>query len=426
MKIGLQTWGSEGDVRPFLALAAGLAAAGHAVTLVVTDLNLADYSGYARTLGFSLRTVNDPLAPTGAQLDEVGRRLFASASPLRQLQTLMRAVFEPTRPTLFAASRELCAGSDIVVGHLVLDPLRAAAQLGGVPWVTLAPAPMGIPSALERPFGTPDFGRWATPVLWRLARAVLNRSFLPGVNAFRARHGLAPDDDVLTRTWTSSRCNLLACSPALLEPRVGWAEPHRVCGFLNLPEASLIEGMAPGLEEFLERGEPPVYFTFGSMMPANLAYIRDVAAIWSSAVDRLGCRAIFQLPWHDLAAIPTGARVFTVQRAPHRRVLPRCALVVHHGGAGTSQSALLAGRPSIVVAHLIDQFYWAARLSQLGAGGDPLRRKGLTAAGLAAAIARLRGSPQAARNAKALGQAMAQEDGVQCAVRAVEGARAGA
>jgi sterol 3beta-glucosyltransferase/vancomycin aglycone glucosyltransferase len=425
MRIGLQTWGSEGDVRPFLALAAGLAAAGHDVTLVVTDLNHADYSGYARTLGFSLRAVNDPLSPSGAQLDDVGRQLFASASPLRQLQTLMRALFEPTRPTLYEASRALCAGSDIVVGHLILDPLRAAAQRGGVPWVTLAPAPMGIPSAIERPFGTPDFGRWATPALWRLARAVLNRSFLPGVNAFRARHGLAPDDDVLTQTWTSSRRNLLACSPVLLEPRVEWAEPHRVCGFLNLPDTSLLEAMAPGLEEFLSGGAPPVYFTFGSMMPANLDYIRDVAAIWSSAVARVGCRAIFQLPWHDPADVPTGAQVFLVQRAPHRRIFPRCALVVHHGGAGTSQAALLAGRPAIVVAHVIDQFYWAAQLSRLGAGGEPLRRKGLTAAALAAAIARLLRAPRAARVAHALGQLMAQEDGVQCAVRAIEGARTG-
>ena len=37
MKIGLQAWGSEGDIQPFTALAAGLVKAGHSVTLVVTD-----------------------------------------------------------------------------------------------------------------------------------------------------------------------------------------------------------------------------------------------------------------------------------------------------------------------------------------------------------------------------------------------------
>jgi sterol 3beta-glucosyltransferase len=38
MNIVIQTWGFEGRVRPFLALAAGLRAAGHDVTLAVTHV----------------------------------------------------------------------------------------------------------------------------------------------------------------------------------------------------------------------------------------------------------------------------------------------------------------------------------------------------------------------------------------------------
>ncbi len=36
MKFGIQSWGSEGDNRPLLALAAGLASAGHEVNLVIS------------------------------------------------------------------------------------------------------------------------------------------------------------------------------------------------------------------------------------------------------------------------------------------------------------------------------------------------------------------------------------------------------
>jgi Glycosyltransferase family 28 N-terminal domain len=35
MKIGMLTWGTHGDIRPFLALADGLQAAGHEVHLVI-------------------------------------------------------------------------------------------------------------------------------------------------------------------------------------------------------------------------------------------------------------------------------------------------------------------------------------------------------------------------------------------------------
>jgi hypothetical protein len=44
MKIGIQTWGSNGDIRPLLALADGLQQAGHAVTLVVSSIDNRSYA----------------------------------------------------------------------------------------------------------------------------------------------------------------------------------------------------------------------------------------------------------------------------------------------------------------------------------------------------------------------------------------------
>jgi UDP:flavonoid glycosyltransferase YjiC (YdhE family) len=131
------------------------------------------------------------------------------------------------------------------------------------------------------------------------------------------------------------------------------------------------------LDKFLEAGDPPVYFTFGSMMPISLEYIRETAAIWSEAVQQVGCRAILQIPWQDPFVFPSSEQTFTVQRSPYKKVFPRCSLVVHHGGAGTTQSALLTGRPAIIVAHVSDQFFWGAELERLGVAGKTLNRKGL-------------------------------------------------
>ena len=52
MKIGLQTWGSDGDIRPFLALAGGLRARGHEVSLVITSVDNDDYSLLRQGHGF--------------------------------------------------------------------------------------------------------------------------------------------------------------------------------------------------------------------------------------------------------------------------------------------------------------------------------------------------------------------------------------
>jgi UDP:flavonoid glycosyltransferase YjiC (YdhE family) len=156
------------------------------------------------------------------------------------------------------------------------------------------------------------------------------------------------------------------------------------------------------------------------MMPISLEYIRETAAIWSEAVHQTGCRAIFQLPLQDLSAFLADDWVFKVQRAPYKKLVPRCSLVVHHGGGGTTQSALLAGRPAIIVAHLSDQFFWGAELERLGVAGKTLKRKGLKSGKLAAGIARVLASPNLASAASALGQRMAAENGVATAIDLIE------
>ena len=61
MKIGMQTWGSRGDVMPFFGLANGLQTDGHDVTLTVTDRDNNNYSALAAQLGIKLIHVYDNL-----------------------------------------------------------------------------------------------------------------------------------------------------------------------------------------------------------------------------------------------------------------------------------------------------------------------------------------------------------------------------
>jgi sterol 3beta-glucosyltransferase len=77
---------------------------------------------------------------------------------------------------------------------------------------------------------------------------------------------------------------------------------------------------------------------------------------------------------------------------------------------------LLAGAPSIIVAHLADQFFWGSELERLGVAGRTLKRKGLRAHRLAAEISRTLGRRDMAARARALGERMAQEDGVATAI----------
>jgi len=425
MRIGMQAWGSEGDIKPFTALAAGLVSAGHEVTLAVTDNIGRDYSGLAKRDRYRIIAVPNPQQPSKKESEKVWRQIIDLGNPLKQAEVVLRYGFDPVVEPMYAAAKDLCAASDAVVGHFFVYPLRVAAAKAGIPVATVNIVHNCLPSARIRPPGLPDLGAWSYRVGWQLVRTMVNRIFLPRANSLRTREGLPPDTDVMTQTWAAERLNLIAVSPEICQAPSDWDARHHVCGFLNLPAALDADELPAGLEEFLAAGDPPVYFTFGSMMIGTFDYLRETAAIWTEAVRRVGCRAIIQLPWDDLSALETHDRVFKVQRTPYRKVFPRCSLVVHHGGAGTTQSTLLAGRPSLVVAHVADQFFWGAELERLGVGGRTLKRKGLRAGNLAAGIAHVLARPETASRADALGRRMARENGVATAIGLIERCLAG-
>jgi UDP:flavonoid glycosyltransferase YjiC (YdhE family) len=58
--------------------------------------------------------------------------------------------------------------------------------------------------------------------------------------------------------------------------------------------------------------------------------------------------------------------VFICNYIRHSLIFPRCCLIVHHGGIGTTGQALKAGVPQIVIPFLGDQFDNAERLCRLG------------------------------------------------------------
>ena len=53
---------------------------------------------------------------------------------------------------------------------------------------------------------------------------------------------------------------------------------------------------------------------------------------------------------------------------PHNWLFERCCAVVHHGGIGTTTTALKAGLPVMVCPFQSDQYYWAEQLNWLGVG----------------------------------------------------------
>lgn len=140
----------------------------------------------------------------------------------------------------------------------------------------------------------------------------------------------------------------------------------------------------PGVEAFLDGGEPPVLFTPGS---ANIQAARFFG-VALEACGRLNCRGLFVTPRAEQVPPRLPGSVLHVPAAPFSRLFPRCAAVVHHGGIGTVAQGLAAGVPQLVMPMAHDQPDHAQRLKRMGVG-DYLLPKRFDASAVAGRLARL-------------------------------------
>lgn len=416
MKIGLQTWGSEGDINPFIALAAGLVKAGHEVKLCITEVSERDYSAIAKQHGFELINVPNPILPTVDMMAKMGDAFKAIRDPSEQLKIINQYFLFPAETVMFEAAQELCASSDLVVRHIFCYPTQLAAELQNLPIATLYPVHNIVPNRHQPPFGAVNLGKWAIPLWWKIAQWMINGIFLKQINQLRLKHDQKPNHDVLTQAWSNDDLNLIAVSPAICPPNIPWPSTFRICGFLNPSDLNQDQALTQDVKDFLRLHPNPLYFTFGSMLVPDEASWYGVYEIWRKSVKELGCSAIFQLPVSEPSHLPVDPDILIIRRAPHHLIFPLCSAVIHHGGAGTTQSSLLAGCPSVVVAHIADQPFWGSELKRLGVSPGFMRKSEMNTPRLTKLLSIVFKDSKYRENANRISQAMKMENGIQCAI----------
>jgi vancomycin aglycone glucosyltransferase len=127
------------------------------------------------------------------------------------------------------------------------------------------------------------------------------------------------------------------------------------------------------LEWFLNSGDPPIYFGFGSTRAPE-----EAGPVMLHAARALGRRVIVSKGWFDDSLVENERDCLSIGEVNVHALFPRVAAVVHHGGAGTTTAAALAGVPQVVIPNHYDQHYWAQRVHTLGIGvahaaGTPTR-----------------------------------------------------
>jgi sterol 3beta-glucosyltransferase len=206
-------------------------------------------------------------------------------------------------------------------------------------------------------------------------------------------------------------------SEHLLPKPKDWPQSAHVVGPIFLETDSSDWRPPAGLLEFLDQGPKPVCIGFSSMNPKEDGS-KDIDLL-AKAARRSGQRAVILTGWTAGVELGNRGDLFLVDALPHDWIFQRVSAAVHHGGAGSTSSALRAGLPSVIVPFAFDQLFWG-RLVQARNAGLVLPRRHLTVERLAADIDRVVNDKSIRENAQSLGVKIAAEDGTGRAVELIE------
>ena len=396
VKIYLAAFGSRGDNEPFRALAAKADAAGHEVYFAHTSDLDTDPGALYRELELP-GSVENVIAEQGVS---VVRALLNYRSVMRPL---LEGVWDATTQQI------LDIRPDVVVYHPKVMTAALAAHAVGAIAAEVDIVPTMTPTEEFPPAGIPA----GIPRSWNKAAYSLVNA---GMSSFASTLRKRADDLGVIRV--ESDLVLCPVSPTLVPHPADWPEFAHVTGQWHRPSE---DDLDPELERFMSDGQI-VYAGFGSMRDSR-GKARAGAIV--KAARSLGMKTLLVTGWGGL--VPTAEHeqasdVLVRTAVPHSAVLPRVAVGIHHGGAGTTHAFVRAGTPSIIMPFLADQPWWGARFSSLGLGPKPLSRATTRPSVIAKSITEALSQRDKVERAAAT---MAQEDGAGVALTIIERAETG-
>lgn len=414
MHFAITTYGSRGDVQPFVSLALGLMDRGHHVTLLAPENFKEFVNGYGVNFHALHGNVEEIVySPEGLRVLKTGNTL----SLLRYMQKAGRKI----QPIINKDILSGCANADVIISSVLCIPWAGAvAEKLNKNWGIIQFQPPSSPTKAFpfvglNFFSTPNYNLF-TYWLLRTIYWSLNKK---EINKFRISLGLNPlKRPILERLYSENILNLYCFSNLLIKRPDDWASNTHVTGFITLSDRKTaydLRQIDEALLRWIDEGEKPVYIGFGSMPIPDPELF---SAILTEIVLKKNIRIVFCKGWAMLPGIPSHPNLFVLDFVNHEWLLPKCSSAIIHGGAGTLAAVLKASIPLVVVSVFGDQPWWGSIIESKRLGIH-IPFKKITTARILTALAIIQTSEYLS-NIQEMGEEIKLENGLHTTIRTLE------
>ncbi|RUO36098.1 UDP-glucose--sterol glucosyltransferase [Aliidiomarina shirensis] len=419
MNVLILTYGTRGDVQPYVALGQGLKRAGHCVTVSTSSR----FSETIKAAGLNYAFMNDGMlrlldAPEGKGALEDTNNIFQIVKRTLGLLTKIGPIQRALVDESWAAAKQ--CKPDIIVFHPKAFIAPDIAEKLGIPVLMALVVPGLVPTAEYPNMIMPQLrlGGWYNKLSYSFVNQLIRLSVAKHARAWRKANHLpkAKSFNLLQNADGTPIPVIHGYSNMVLPRPNDWPQTASICGYWHADDDQDYKP-SPELSAFLEAGPLPVYVGFGSMTGRDP---ERLASIVIEALQRAGVRGILATGWGGMKIKALPKEIIAVDHVPHSWLFPRVCGVVHHGGAGTTAAALRAGKASVVIPFFGDQPFWGNRVHSLNVAAAPIPFKKLTVDRLVAAIKEITTNQSIIDHAAELGAKLREERGVEKAVAAIE------
>ncbi len=415
MNIGIFTYGTRGDLQPYVALALGLMDKGHQVTLSATE----DFKDFVEGFGVAFQ----PLWGNAETMmnSKEGQSILQTENSIKLMKYYFK-VLHDNRDPLRKSYYEAISKVDFIIANSMTLPIVSAIAEKQNKKVALTYFMPPVVPTTEFPLGDFDFFNfpWYNKLTYKIAQGFFWKFIKQDTNEYRKELGLTElKENLVTYLDKQKILDLYCLSQSLIPQPKDWESHHKITGFINIPkhkrENHFLDQTTSELSEWLSNGDKPIYIGFGSNGVGNTA---KFSKILTQVLEQTNERILFCTGWSQFDNLPTHKNLFVTKYVNHETILPQCKIGVFHGGAGTLATMLRHNLPVIIVSFYTDQPTWGKIVKRKKLGVH-IPVKTLSADKLISAIQKIQ-IKEIENNVSIVGQQIRDENGLDNAITEIE------